>query len=256
MISLGIKSDVDKLSQAFTGLASKQVPFATSLALNRTAFIARDSLKRELYKVFDRPTPFTVNSLYTIPSTKSRLTAVVEHKDFAGKGTPASKYLRAEIEGGSRGMKRSEVALAAKTGFSKLYYNPSKYTERDAYGSMSGAQIVKLLSNLQAFGEQGYRANLTGKTKKNQRKRGTYRDLIIIRAGNARGLKPGVYERFEGELTRRLKPVLFFSLQSHTYRRRYDMNGIVNRIVDLHFGAEFAKAMDFALSTAKLNVRG
>lgn len=256
MFTLGIKSDVDKVAKAFSGMAEKQVPFATSLAINKTAVIARDTLKQELYKVFDRPTPFTTNSLYMVPSNKKNLRAIVEHKEFAGKGTPASKYLRAEIEGGQRRMKRSERALALRGGYGSLFYNPSKYTERDAYGNLSGAQIVKILSTVKAFGEQGYRANLSDKTRKSQKKRGTLKDYVIIHAGNARGLKAGVYQRIEGgELTRRLKPVLFFSLQSHTYRRRYDMTGIVNRVVSEQFGAQFAAAMDYALSTAKVNVR-
>src|SRR3546814_6873764 len=45
------------------------------------------------------------------------------------------------------------------------YAFPAAGAELDAYGNMSRGQVVRLLSYLQAFGEQGYRANATARSR-------------------------------------------------------------------------------------------
>jgi hypothetical protein len=103
--------DVSNAIRSLNVIQRQQIPFALSFAINRTARQVEAKLKQEMARVFDRPTPFTLSSIYVIPSTKYNLTAVVGIKDSAAKGTPASKYLLAEIEGGPRHAKRSEKAL-------------------------------------------------------------------------------------------------------------------------------------------------
>ena len=43
--------------------------------------------------VFDRPTPYTLNSTFVSPATKTKLKAEVKLKDESAKGLPATKYL-------------------------------------------------------------------------------------------------------------------------------------------------------------------
>ncbi len=245
MITLGIKSNVDKLAGAFDAMAQRQVPFATSLALNRTAAIAKERLQGALSLVFDRPNPYTLNSLYVKNSTKTNLVARVEHKEFAGKGTPASKYLRPNIEGGAtRTQKRSEAILSALAGIPGGFWTPGPGARLDAYGNVRGSQITQIISYLQAFGEVGYQAN---KTKKSGPKK--VQVYFIVKAGNPRGLHPGVYQRVAG----RIVPVLWIIPHVH-YSKRYDMAGIVGKTVTEVYGQEFIKAMDFALATARVKL--
>jgi hypothetical protein len=51
------------------------------------------ALEYEMPFAFDRPTPYTLGSLYLSPATKAIPVAKVWLKDDAGKGTPAAKYL-------------------------------------------------------------------------------------------------------------------------------------------------------------------
>ena len=49
------------------GEMKKQIPFAASLAINRTAQSVKRRLVDEMVNVFDRPTPYTLDSVYIKP---------------------------------------------------------------------------------------------------------------------------------------------------------------------------------------------
>jgi len=230
MISFGVKSNIDQVAKAFDKMARDQVPFATSLALNRTAQLARQTLRTHMASVFDRPTPYTLNSLYTINSTKRRLIARVEHKT-GGKGTPASKYLRPEIEGGTRRQKASERIIADLAGVPNGVYVPGPGAKLDSYGNVSGSFIRQILAQLRG----------TSVKKKV--------GYFVVRRGNSRGIAAGVYQR----TSTRIVPVLWV-IPRATYQKRYDMEGVVKRVTNAEFGRQFAAAMDYALATAKVKL--
>ncbi|MBK8706683.1 MAG: hypothetical protein IPN33_25955 [Saprospiraceae bacterium] len=73
-------------------------------------------MQKDMKRVFDRPTPFTINnSLYIKPSTRDDLQAEVWLKGDgmyeSSKATPAVKYLSPEIFGGPRQARSSELDL-------------------------------------------------------------------------------------------------------------------------------------------------
>lgn len=91
-----IKVDIKGLDEVKSWLKSipeKQIPFAMSKAINETAKEVKADLVNEIKKVFDRPTSYTLNSVFIKPATKRDLTAIVGLKEWGGKGTPASKEL-------------------------------------------------------------------------------------------------------------------------------------------------------------------
>src|ERR1051325_4706485 len=106
--------DVQNLMRRMSAY-EKQFPFATALALTRTAKDAQPAVRARMQKDFDRPTPFTLNSTYITPAKKTDPvpTADVYFKNEASKGTPAAKYIAPEVFGGQRGQKRFEHALRA-----------------------------------------------------------------------------------------------------------------------------------------------
>lgn len=248
MLTIGIQSNIDQVTQAFDKMAQGQVPFATSVALNKMAKIVRDQLQGAMMLVFDRPTPYTINSLYILYSTKTNLTARVEHKDFAGKGTPASKYLRPEIEGGSRTQKRSEVVFARLAGMPGGFWTPGPGARLNSYGNVSPAQITQILSAVGGLSESGFLGNRTDASAK--RKGAALKEYFIIPVNNPRGLAPGVYERKAG----RIIPVLFL-IPKATYRPRYDMQGIAEKAIAQRFDQIFAESLDYALSTARVSIK-
>ena len=87
-------------------LEKKQVPFATAQALTAVAKLAQGAVRAELPSVFDRPTPFTINSIAVTPARKTNLTAVVFAKDIA------AQYLLPYEDGGTQflGAKRALLA--------------------------------------------------------------------------------------------------------------------------------------------------
>ncbi|UWQ77618.1 hypothetical protein K3725_09810 [Leisingera sp. S132] len=93
---LNISANFDEAERLLSDLARKQLPYATSLALNETAQEVREAEEREIENVFDRPTRFTKRGLFLRRATKIRLTATV------GVKRVQSEYLKMQVTGGVR----------------------------------------------------------------------------------------------------------------------------------------------------------
>ena len=155
-----LKITVDTTSLA-NGLKATQrkIERSTAIALTKTAQHAQKAVIAEMPRVFDRPTPYTLRGTRVKPANykTGRMEASVEFKTDVSKGTPAEKYLQAEVYGGSRRQKRFEVALQ-RIGVlpAGMFAVPGKALRLDAFGGIPARTIVQMLSYLQAFGEQGY----------------------------------------------------------------------------------------------------
>ncbi len=143
---LSIKSDLKDLTAHLSRIQRQQIPFASALAITKTAQDVRTDLYRNMLKVFDAPVAYTVprnikepkqrGSLYLIPATKKNLESEVYVKNMTfGKGTPALNYIKPHIEGGPRRTKGSEISMRGKgiIGGGK-YITPSS---RSPYGHVS-----------------------------------------------------------------------------------------------------------------------
>lgn len=214
---------------------------AGRVALTRTAIDIRAAVVREMRTVFDRPTAYTLGSVYYRPATGGNTDArgrawpageaVVWLKDelSSGKGTPATRYLAPQIEGGHRRDKRAESRLRAigllPPGMQAV---PGPAARLDADGNMHRGEITAILSYFRAFNDAGYSANRAA------HRRGRYRrhDWIHIPPGDP--LPPGIYlsDTRSGRARRgsSLVPVLRF-VAAPVYRRRLDFHGIAARVV-------------------------
>ena len=106
MLAVNIKPDLRGLQRAFINLHAKQVPFATSLALNNLAKGVVAQERALIDQTFKSPTPFTENAYRIEVATKSRPIAVVAAKDIQ------AQYLKPYVDGGLRflGQKRAMLA--------------------------------------------------------------------------------------------------------------------------------------------------
>lgn len=96
MINLIIKADIKKATRALDKMGRRQVPFATSVAINKTAVSIQRRAQSKITKDLDRPSPQVIKSIRVKRSTKRDLTGIV----FI---LPAiSRFLRYQIEGGTR----------------------------------------------------------------------------------------------------------------------------------------------------------
>lgn len=242
-MQIRVTSDFDKLVTAIGDVGARHIPRATALALTRTAMDAKEELIGEMQRDFDRPTSFTLNSLWVEMATKTNPVAVVKVKENAPKGTPAIKYLAPEIYGGGRRIKRFERALqAAGLMPSGMYAMPGAACPLDGYGNVSPAFIVRMMSQLRAFGEQGYRANETdrGKARRLAKDR-RLGDWLVIREQRGK-LKPGIYQRYHFGMGNTLKPIFIFTRKAPSYSKRFSFFETVEATVSAKFPTRFAEA--------------
>lgn len=264
MLTISVKTEVDRAT-AWLAELSNQVPYATAVALNATAFDVRSELAAEVQRVFDRPTPYIASrTLRVTKATKLTLQATVGWQSIGGGGTDPAKILSAEIIGGTRKLKRFERALrAAGILPSGMAAVPGQACKLDNYGNVSYGFIVKLLSYLGAFGAQGYRANLTAAGKaKLARRRVTKAGVVRIdgveyfvshgpgeRDGRRQHLPAGVWSR-RGVHGEDISPVMMF-VRPPRYRPRLSVERVAKRVVSSRFPGYFQAAFEQAMRTAR-----
>jgi len=246
------------------GFSERRIKAALATALTRTAVEAKAAADAELMRSIDRPTPYTQRSLFVRTATASRLFAEVYVKDdLAGSGTPATKYLLPQVDGGPRSTKRFELALQAAgampQGWRAVPATGSNSAARfDAYGNVSRGQIIQILSQVGVELTAGYNRRMVGPV---DRRKGAQakRRRAIGRAGGQylavpqrKGrLAPGIYlaeaRDFGAKLglgrTGKLKPVFLF-VKSVNYRVRFDFHRVVSGVVDLMLVPHVERAID------------
>lgn len=247
-----IKITIDtKALAAGLQAAQRKVDRCAAIALTKTAQHAQKAVIAEMPRVFDRPTPYALRGTRVKPANykTGRLEASVEFKTDVSKGTPAEKYLQAEVFGGRRRLKRFEIALQ-RIGVlpSGMFIVPSQAMRLDAFGGIPARAIVQVLSYLQAFGEQGYSANMTSgkraKLAKGTRRKYGY-ELVVIRPNRkpqrgGKQLAPGIWQRTYTGFGSSLQPLMMF-VRAPTYRVRLPLQEIGNRAMASYFPGEFNK---------------
>lgn len=175
---------LEKVQQHIAKLSGPALREAQAKALNDAAFQVRRVMQAEIRSVFDRPTPFIANAPKVFAATPDKLEATIvptidsrNNWSKGGKiGVDPQQVLRAQEAGGTRRDKRSEVALRRvgilPTGYQTAIPADSYPGSDDGRGNLRGAFLQQLLSYFQAFGEQGYRANMTQRRKDKLHARG------------------------------------------------------------------------------------
>lgn len=225
---MDIQISLSGVEEAKKMLSVDQIRKVLYDTLNNTAQDTKAGLIDEMQRVFDRPTPFTLNALQT-KLDKPNLSVSVGFKDFAGKGTSAGHYLQPQVYGGGRPMKRSETLLAH-------YYTPGGGIGKDQYGNIRGSQITQILSSLGRFPEVGYMANVTPRSRKRNAKP---RNYFMVGPGN-RGLHAGVWER---TASGKVKPILIF-IDPPSYHIRFKFFDVGARIFFNKVQARFNEALE------------
>jgi hypothetical protein len=243
-----VKGDVKAVERFLTRLEREQVPFASALALTRTAqHIQKKTIPAVLPRVFDRPTPFTRRGFYVIPAKKKDPSpeAIVQIKDGVtrqpgrgGKiGTPAFNYLKPQIAGGRRRHKGHERKLQRLGILGRDEYTvPGENMRMNRYGNLTGATYAKILADVQ--GNVGISEGFGQATTKRGKKRYFYDPNLRPR---------GIYLRTS---RRRLIVALLF-VKETAYPTRFDFEGISARVARKRFLVEFRKALSYALRTRR-----
>ena len=232
---------------------SRQIPFATSLAINAVAKAIDDEQRKTIGSTFDKPKAETVKATYVIRSDKNNLTATVGLKDRSRRGAPAAEYLAPNLGKSGRtprNYKRSEYMLrTAGILPAGLYTVPGKEAKLDAYGNMSRGQIVQILSYFRTFGNTALNTKRMNATDKYLAKAAKQQRQYFVVPVNDRKSKlyPGIWQEAPG---RTLAPILMF-VSRPVYNAVYDFYGTGKEIVDRRFDEEFRRAWRQAVSTAR-----
>lgn len=244
VIRFTVAHNFGRLERMLDDLDRKQLPFATALALTRVAQRTREDLQAEMRSSFDRPTPFTLNSVAVQPATRAKPESSVFFKEWAPKGVPAGRYLRPQIDGGPRGDKGFERKLR-RAGLlpSGLYLVPARGAELDGSGNVSKGMIVKMLSALSVLSNAGSAGNRKGVSRGRRRAQ----NYFVVRPGNRSGMRPGIYKQVGGA-----PPTMVFAMVAQpTYKKRFRFFEVARTGGERHLRREMKAALEYAIRTAR-----
>lgn len=243
--------NLDRVRDTLNKLSGQQARAAYAKAINDAAFKVRREMQADMARSFDRVTPFIQRSPKVFAATPDKLSASIaptldslNRPSTGGKvGVDPQDVLQAQEFGGARRDKRSESALRRAgilpAGWQTAIPREPYPGSHDGRGNLRGAFLQQLLSYVQAYSEQGFRANMTGKRKANLRNqqgigsvavKKVYKTTLGVRYfvshGRMRGqhLAPGIWAA-KGTHDVDVKPVLMF-VRAPTYRPRLSMDRI------------------------------
>ena len=221
---MGLVLTVD---QDFTGFDrflknnKKQLPFATSVALNNTGFDMRQAFNKGTLSAFNKPTRFTQKAFLTTKSKKTNLVVHVFAKDK--EGSDAARYLRFGVQGGTRPAKGYERFFSGlpNDGTVNAYFIPSQI-KVDGFGNVTRANLKKVSAAVQ-------------------------NNKAFIGTPRNSSRPPGIYERDGNKLITR-----FVSVSTRpTYTGRFNLQVIGDKVINRRLNQHFNKAMSKAIATAR-----
>ena len=243
--------NVDAVSQLLRDMAGPKARGAYAKALNDAGFHVRKTMQDEMRSKFDRVTPYMERSPFVRRATADKLEVSIEPTYMGGKGVDPQKILQAQSFGGRRRDKRSEAALRRvgilPNGYQTAIPRDPYPGSDDGRGNLKGSFLVQIISYFQAFGEQGYKSNMSDKRKRNLRKqqgigyiatKKVYKTTLGVRYfvsygrmrdTGTRHLPAGIWAA-SGVHDVTLKPVLMF-VRAGTYQPRLSMDD-VNKAAD------------------------
>jgi hypothetical protein len=204
----------------------RHIPFAAIYAATLTAREVKTHEQSVMRRVFDRPTPYTLNALATKPATKAAPVASVEFKEFGG--TPAKRFLNPEIHGGARSMKSFERQMGGQ------FYAPGKGAVLNAYGNIAGSVYRRMLSQLMASTNADANASGSRRSKK-KRKSDAY---FVTKRG-------GIMQRKGSDVKLVLVPI-----RAPNYRKLFPFYDEAKQVVAARYPDNFVTALNRAIATS------
>lgn len=218
----GLDDSLAALAKLGSGLA----PRALADALNHQANQARQALQGAMPDVFDRPTPWSLNSiriLYAKPSAEPE--AAIWVKDESGGKNPysAEDYLMPQVEGGERITRRSEKYLREAGILPEgRFVVPGSGARLDGYGNIQRGHLMQILSGLKALKRDGSDHSATD-SKRSVRK-GHAKAFFVLKRGKT---AIGIAERRGDEVA-----VVLAFVRQPQYRERFKFFDIVRRVAE------------------------
>ena len=220
-MQVSVKSDIKKLTKALSTIQRKQIPFATSKALNATAFDARKSVQTALDVQLDKITPYTKRGVQVEKSTKKNLVAQVGFRSRKfGKGQGSitqAEYMQRQIAGGTRLPKGQAIPVPVP-----------KNMKPNKFGNIPRGKIDRLLAD---------------------------KDKYFSGVPKGRNSGAGIWQRMPANSKRKkqggkIRMVIAYEPKAQ-YQPRFRFKSVVEKSVKQNFGIRFNSAMKQALASAR-----
>ena len=226
-IELSIDQDL-KLFDRFLNNYRDQLPFASSVALNKTSFDIKDTLKKSTKGAFNKPTSFTQNAFLVKRSKKNNLVAHTFAQDQAGKDR--ARYLRFGVKGGQRIPKGFELYFGGLADDGTIqpnsYFYPTSFIKYDKHGNVTRSTLKRISSGISNNPRGGF---------------------FIGTPANNPSKPPGIYRRSREKLF----PFFIASTRKPNYQSIFNIEQIAGKVVQRRFNQHFDKAMSKAIETRK-----
>lgn len=239
---LSVRDNIREVQRQLSDIARDQIPFASALAITRTAKILDRELRGELTAELDNPTPYITKATFSTSAKKQDLNATVGIRDQASRGASPAQYVQEHFSGDNRGLKPYEVALQSISALPKgMRAVPGSGIKLDRFGNPNRRDVQEVLGavrrGIAVFKGKGKRTVLTG----------YFLRLPQDRRPQARHLEPGIWRRIGRDA---VIPVFLF-IDEAGYRKRFDLPKLARTVIDRDFNRELAKAIDQAVRTAR-----
>lgn len=245
-------------------LIEREGRFAAWTAVKATVDDMRSGLKKEMVRVFDRPTRMTLDSLYgKYPSRTSYRQPNVPMLGEVGvkdevyvpmKGRwklPAIKFLAPQIYGGARQLKGFEIMLQKRGIMPKhLYAVPGEAMQLDAYGNMNRGQLIQILSHFDTWKSEQTIGN-SGTKGRAKRRKGTRSKrgkiyFAVWRSGL--NFRPGIWESVSTSFGWSTPRCVIAYVRRPDYRQRFRFHELGEEIRDREFPINWRWAKRDALA--------
>jgi len=251
-LEINFTANIEEVRQHLRDVDKWAIPYITAAALTDTAIGARKAEKRAMPWYLDRPTSYVTRGVLWEKATKNYLVSRVYINDDPVGGTPQSRILEPNVEGGPRRAKPYERRLR-RAGI----LGPNEYTvpgtgaRLDVYGNLGSGNIERMLSQLQAAEQfAGYQANETKRSRR--RKRGRAKSRYFVARGDSK-LARGIWERYSGCHGRqRIRPFLIFVQGAPNYRVRYPFGETARQHAERNFARHWKRRFDSFVVKGKI----
>ena len=253
-MAISIKHDVTQLQRKLGATKKNQVPFALRLTLNQLARSTKKDIEKQINAKVDRPTRYTQRSIRSQNATRKTMASKVAVKDNRRQNT----LLEHLFTGGSRDNKRFEFKLRQMGVLpSGKYVVPGKFAPMNSFGNIKKSFINKIVKFFQSASASkpltsglapGVWVRRFSRIQKKSRKKigktGSF-EFFVVHKQSTSSKSSG--KRLKGQAP---EPVLLFVDQPR-YRKLFDMEKTASNVILRDLEAEFTKAYNRAVATAK-----
>lgn len=240
MLDVNLDINLDKVAANLNAIEQKQLPFAMAKGATDTAMDIKKAEQQEMKSVFDRPKPFTINSIRVTAAKKQKYPDINARVWFKDVSMTEDHYLTAQVFGGKRSAKRFEKSLRRKGILAANQYAvPGHGAKLDRYGNINHGQLIKALANLGAMHDKYSNTNKRSMNTKSNRA-----GMFFLEYENDKPVRISLLKGDDAI------PFLYF-VDNQSYKKRFKFFEVAEKIQRKNGKRNFDRALRFAFATSK-----